>query len=239
MKTLLKCLVLGVACCAAGAARADDLTKLIADLKDKDSDVRRAAAKAIAEMGPDGKPASAALITALKNDKDLFVRRFAAQALGDVGADPKTAVPALASALKEDDKKELVEAALTSLGKMGAPAVPPLIDAVKNKPAAPKKDKGNKKGPAPIDHTSFIRTKAIEALGNIGPKAKAAVPALIDSLRDPGVRTEAAVALGNIGPDARDAVSALQDATKAKGNKKDKGFKDAVSQAIKKIQATE
>jgi hypothetical protein len=65
------------------------------------------------------------------------------------------------------------------------------------------------------------------------------VPALIDSLRDPGVRTEAAVALGNIGPDARDAVSALQDATKAKGNKKDKGFKDAVSQAIKKIQATE
>jgi HEAT repeat protein len=239
MKTLLKCLVLGVACCVAGAAQAADVTKLLADLKDKDSDVRRAAAKGLAEMGPDAKPAAAALIAALKNDKDLFVRRFAAQALGDIGADSKTAVPALASVLKEDDKKELVEAAVTSLGKMGAPAVPPLIDALKNKPAAPKKDKGAKKAPAATDPTAYVRTRAIEALGNIGPQAKPAVPALIDALHDSNVRTEAAIALGNIGPNAKDAVSALRDADKAKGNKKDKAFKDAVNEAIKKIQATE
>ena len=236
MKTLLKALLLGVVCCAAGSATAADVSKLVADLKNNDSDVRRAAAKSLAEMGPDAKSAAPALIRTLKNDKDLFVRRFAAQALGDIEANPKTAVPALAAVLKQNDQKELAEAAVTSLGKMGPPAVPPLIDALKNKTAAPKKEKGKKKGPAPTDPTALVRTKAAEALGNIGPPAKAAVPALIDSLRDANVRTEAAVALGNIGPDAKGAVSALQDAAKAKGNKKDKAFKQAVQEAIKKIQ---
>ena len=212
MKTLLKCLVLGVACCAAGAAQAGDVTKLVVDLKSNDSDVRRSAAKGLAEMGPEAKDAAPALLAALKNDKDLFVRRFAAKALGEV------------------------EAAVTALGKMGEPAVPPLIDALKNKSADPKKPK---KGPAATDSTAFVRTKAAEALGNMGPKAKSAVPALIDALKDPNVRTEAAIALGNIGPDAKSAVSALQDAATAKGNKKDKAFKQAVNEAVKKIQAKE
>jgi HEAT repeat protein len=236
MKTLLGCLVLAAACCTAHAA---DVTKLVADLKSNDADVRRAAAKGIGEMGPDAKSATPALLDALKKDKDLFVRRFAAQALGDVEADPKTAVPALAAVLKEGDKKELLEAAVTSLGKMGPTAVPPLIDAVKTKDAAPAKGAKPKKGPAPTDSTALVRTKAIEALGNIGAKAKPAVPVLIDSLRDPNVRTEAAEALGNIGPDAKEAVTALRDAAAAKGNKKDKNFKQAVDVAIKKIQATE
>lgn len=235
MKTLLGCLVLAAACCTAHAA---DVTKLVADLKSNDADVRRAAAKGIGEMGPDAKSATPALLDALKKDKDLFVRRFAAQALGDVEADPKTAVPALAAVLKEGDKKELVEAAVTTLGKMGPTAVPPLIDAVKSKTDTPSKGKP-KKGPLPTDPTALVRTKAIEALGNIGAKAKPAVPVLIDSLRDPNVRTEAAEALGNIGPDAKEAVTALRDAAAAKGNKKDKNFKQAVDVAIKKIQTTE
>jgi HEAT repeat protein len=235
-KTLLGCLVLAAACCT---ARAADVTKLVADLKSNDADVRRAAAKEIGEMGPDAKSASPALLNALKKDKDLFVRRFAAQALGDVEADPKTAVPALAAVLKETDKKELVEAAVTSLGKMGPTAVPALIDAVKSKDAAPTKGKPKKKGPAPDDPTALVRTKAIEALGNIGAKAKPAVPVLITALRDPSVRAEAAEALGNIGPDAKDAIPALRDAASAKGNKKDKNFKQAVNVAIKKIQASE
>jgi len=237
MKMLLRCLVLCAACSGVGAAQAADMAKLVADLKSPDSDVRRAAAKGLSEMGPDAKASAPALVSALKNDKDLFVRRFAAQALGDVGAEPKTAVPALSAVLKEEDKKELVEAAVTSLGKMGPTAVPPLVDALKNKAGAAKK--APKKGPVPTDPTAFVRTKAAEALGNIGPGAKAAVPALIGALNDRDIRTEAAIALGNIGPDAKDAVSALQGAAKAKGNKKDKAFKEAVNEAIKKIQATE
>jgi HEAT repeat protein len=233
MKTLLGCLVLAVAC---GAARAEDVTKLVGDLKNKDADVRRAAAKGIAEMGPDAKSATPALIDVLKKDKDVFVRRFAAQALGDVEADPKIAVPALASVLGESDKKELVEAAVTSLGKMGSTAVPPLIDAVKKKGGTPTKPKGQKPM-ATTDGTALVRTKAIEALGNIGAKAKPAVPVLIEALKDANVRTEAAEALGNIGPDAKDAIPALQEAAGAKGNKKDKNFKQAVNVAIKKIQS--
>jgi HEAT repeat protein len=231
MRTLLGCLVLAVAC---GAARAEEVTKLVADLKNADADVRRAAAKGIAEMGPDAKSATPALLDALKKDKDLFVRRFAAQALGDVEADPKTAVPALAAVIKETDKKELVEAAVTSLGKMGPTAVPPLIDAVKTKSAAPAK---GKKPAATPDGTALVRTKAIEALGNIGARAKPAVPVLIEALNDPNVRTEAAEALGNIGPDAKAAIPALRDAAGAKGNKKDKNFKQAVDVAIKKIES--
>jgi HEAT repeat protein len=235
MRTLLGCLVLAAACCT---ARAADVTKLVADLKSNDTDVRRAAAKGIAEMGPDAKSATPALLDALKKDKDLFVRRFAAQALGEVEAEPKTAVPALAAVLKETDKKELVEAAVTSLGKMGPTAVPPLIDAVKNKSGAPAKEKGKKPAATP-DPTALVRTKAIEALGNIGAKAKPAVPVLIEALRDPNVRAEAAEALGNIGPEAKEAVPALKDAVSAKGVKKDKNFKQAVDVALKKIQATE
>jgi HEAT repeat protein len=227
MKTLLGCLVLAVAC---GAARAEDVTKLVGDLKNKDADVRRAAAKGIAEMGPDAKSATPALIDVLKKDKDVFVRRFAAQALGDVEADPKIAVPALASVLGES------EAAVTSLGKMGSTAVPPLIDAVKKKGGTPTKPKGQKPM-ATTDGTALVRTKAIEALGNIGAKAKPAVPVLIEALKDANVRTEAAEALGNIGPDAKDAIPALQEAAGAKGNKKDKNFKQAVNVAIKKIQS--
>ncbi len=50
------------------------------------------------------------------------------------------------------------------------------------------------------------------------------------------MRIDAATALGNIGPAARDAVPALKEAMTGKGNKKDKAFKDAVNQAIRKIE---
>ena len=55
------------------------------------------------------------------------------------------------------------------------------------------------------------RWKAAEALGNLGPRASAAVPALIDLLgdRQETVRWRTAEALGKIGPDARAAVPAL------------------------------
>ena len=55
------------------------------------------------------------------------------------------------------------------------------------------------------------RIAAAVAIGDLGPSARAAVPALTEALRDqnPTVRFQAAIALGCIGPEARAAVPAL------------------------------
>ena len=54
------------------------------------------------------------------------------------------------------------------------------------------------------------RQQAVDALGNLGPKAKAAVPPLVEILRNEkehyNVRGRTCYALGNIGPDAAAAI---------------------------------
>jgi HEAT repeat protein len=57
-----------------------------------------------------------------------------------------------------------------------------------------------------------IRNAAAYEIASMGPKAKAAVPALIDLLDDPeaSVRMPATVALLEIGPAAADAIPALE-----------------------------
>ncbi len=68
----------------------------------------------------------------------------------------------------------------------------------------------------PMDTSPSVRWSAAVALGKIGPDAKAAVPALIEALKDENseMRRRVAVALGNIGPDAKAAVPALIEALK-------------------------
>jgi HEAT repeat protein len=200
------------------AARCEDIAALVKQLKDPDPEKRRAAAKVLSEAGQDAKPAVAALAQALR-DKDLFVRRFAAQALGELGSDAKSAAPALAVAVK-DEKKEVGEAACVALGKMGADGVAGLTDAVKDKARDP-----------------VVRRKAAEALGQLGSDAKPAVKALTEALKDNDVRVEAANALGQIGPDAKSAIPALTAATDKK--QRDRTFKKAATDALKKIQQTE
>jgi len=83
-----------------------------------------------------------------------------------------------------------------SLSNFGDAAVPGLITALKHE-------------------DSNVRIWAAWALTKIGPPAKAAVPALIDSLRDKiGSRNRSIIAeaLGRIGPAAKEAVPALIDA---------------------------
>src|SRR5579872_2491996 len=110
------------------SARAADVADLIKQLKDRDSDTRRSAAKALGEAGGDAKVVVPALVGALK-DRDRFVRRFAAQSLGDLGPDAGAAVPALRKAL-DDSRKEVQEAAAAALGKIGPAAVQALIAAL-------------------------------------------------------------------------------------------------------------
>jgi len=61
------------------------------------------------------------------------------------------------------------------------------------------------------DKDTYVRESAAEALGEIGPDAKEAIPTLIDLLQDREayVRKSAANALGEIGPHAKEAVPAL------------------------------
>jgi HEAT repeat protein len=194
------------------AARAADVDALVKQLKSPDVDLRRAAAKGLSEAGADAKPAITALSAAL-SDKDLFVRRFAAQALGEIGPDARPAVKPLTEALK-DPKKEVVEAAATALGKIGA--AEPLAALVGD----------TKRDAAP-------RRKAVEALGMMKADAKSAVPALTKALKDRDLRIEAAEALGEIGPDASPALKDLQAIADSK--ERDRNFKKAVNDAIKKI----
>jgi HEAT repeat protein len=220
MKTLVRFALVCLVGCLAGRVWAEDVRGLVTQLKSRDVDARRKAATALAEAGPDAKPAVPSLITALK-DQDLYVRRFAAQALGKIGPDAKSAVPALSKALK-DDQKQVAEAAAEALGKIRVSAVRPLADAVK--------DKGNE---------TAVRRKAIEALGGMGAEAKSAVPVLTDALKDRDIQVDAATALGDIGPDAKSAVQALTEVTKLKGGKKNKAFKKAAADALQKIQGAQ
>ena len=127
-----------------------DVNGLVTDLASKDPDVRRQAAKKLAEMeAQDVKSAFSALVKSLK-DEDVFVRRFSAQALGAIGTEVKGTVPALTAALKDRDKR-VIQAAVEALGKSGPDGVKPLAELLKDKKQEPN-----------------TRLKIVQALGNAG-----------------------------------------------------------------------
>lgn len=84
------------------------------------------------------------------------------------------------------------QAAADALGRIGAPAVPQLIDALRNRDPE-------------------VRKQAAEVLARMGADARAAVPDLVRLLDDEdlAIRKTAARTLGRIGPDAAEAVPAL------------------------------
>ncbi len=84
------------------------------------------------------------------------------------------------------------------------------------------------------DPDSDVGYGAAQALGRIGPEAKAAVPALIKALVDDPrntVRSHAAQALGQIGPEAKAAVPALIEALKDENE----NVRNAADGALRKI----
>ena len=215
------------AACAEGA----EVRELIAKLKDKDSDIRRAAAKELSEVGPEAKAAVPDLIRALR-DKDLFVRRYSAEALGNVGPEAKTAIPALSAALN-DEKKEVAEAAIDALGKFGHDSLAALTSAHKDANKDPS-----------------VRRKAAVALGKIGPRARSVVPAMTaivsgkakaakkGKANDDDIRVEVASALGSIAKsDDAAAIKALESVSE--GKQKNKALKKAAGDALRKINSAE
>jgi HEAT repeat protein len=129
------------------------------------------------------------------------------------------------------EKREEAEAALSALTKIGKPAVQPLAKFLES------------------SNDPQMVIQVAKALGGMGPDAAAAVPALIEKLKNPPkvpakAPTElsrptilAAIveALGNIGPAARDAVPVIKNLLADKLLAKNKEFRAVATTAIKKI----
>ena len=143
------------------------IPSLISALRDDHEDVRAAAAGALSQMGRRSKPAVPALIVALR-DKNERVRDWAAQALWRIGPDAKAAVPQLIEAFQ--NKKDVYgrwrfAQALGGIRQEAKDAVPALVEGLQ-------------------DTDDFVRRSAAIALREIGPGAKAAMPALIAAAND-------------------------------------------------------
>jgi HEAT repeat protein len=106
-----------------------------------------------------------------------------------LGPAAAAAVPALTQAL-DDPVGAVTFNAAEALGRIGMPAVPALVSRLENE---------------------HFRTLAASILGEMGPTAKDAVPALVRLLdvADRATATEALIALASIGPAAKDAVPVL------------------------------
>ena len=132
--------------------------------------------------GAGARPAVASLAPLLA-DPDPRVRRMAIRAWGRIRPGPGVSVPLLSNVLRDADPAIRTEA-LDILADIGKPAVPTLTRLL---------------GRADVAYWCCM------ALGEIGPDAAAAAPALAKVLRNnprPEVCREAALALGSIGPAA-------------------------------------
>jgi RNA polymerase sigma factor (sigma-70 family) len=145
------------------------------------------------------------------NDGDPSYRLEAVRVLGIAAArDPKLIKPLLRMLHDEEDRVRV--AATHSLGQAGTAALPALT--------------------ARLKEQEPVRSLAAVALGDIGPEAECAVPALVDVLRaqDTRAREAAADALGKIGPRAKAALPDLVQALK-----KTRDNRQVIGQAIARI----
>jgi HEAT repeat protein len=156
--------------------------------EDPNDGVRTNAKDALWKIGPNPKITLEEHIE-LTNNPDVYVRLYAAFALGYFKPPffhEKDVIGALTLAVKDQDNT-VRWMALTGLARMGSiagTAVPFLIELMDDKAPG-------------------IRSAAIRALGNIGPDAARAAPALLTRLFHPvdyGEYLEAATALSEIGP---------------------------------------
>ncbi len=137
---------------------------------------RVGAARAVAALGPKAKSAIPILIRIVDSADHGAVRGAAAQALGQIGPPAKDAVPVLVRALRDTDfeVRGYAGAALVAIDMQAAEerAIPALIAALR---------------PTAISRSTREMMIAVaEALGVLGPKAEAAVPALEYRATDEG-----------------------------------------------------
>src|SRR5262245_16425853 len=178
---------------------------LIELLKDADDEVRWHTPVALTRFDAKRHPTMVpALAEALLKDRHDWVRSHAAMALSSIAFDDKDAarpaLPALIAALKDKAAQTNASMALNNFGRDASPAVPALLDALTNKDARPNllnalqsvdfgPDTEVGEGvPALVDcltsDDKYVRKSAAWVLGRIGPRARAAIPDLNQTLKD-------------------------------------------------------
>ena len=177
-----------------GPAGVAEIVKL---LRDKEWTVRLNAAQWLAKAGPAGKAAIPALIELLQDEQGQ-VRANAGSALRSMGPAAKTAIPALKELLRHKDQGIRLEAAalLAGIDPGVKDSIPVLTEMLRDKdPQVRYVASGllllvdEKHGIA--TRIELLKDKKAGAgrawvaleLGSLGPKAKAAVPAIIELLR--------------------------------------------------------
>jgi HEAT repeat protein len=185
---------------------------LLNGLHDESLDVRANAAEVLS-LYPPGPEVVNALATAIMTKENALpnpgVASSSARTLATFGGSARLAVPTLLNAIKSDQPRLALDAT-RALGEIaakdpdvGRDVLPALIGLVKQHKERPEQSR-----------------VAILAMGAIGPKAKAAVPALLGVIRDKKVAAAAdpdsrilrqylMKSLGEIGPEARDAIPDL------------------------------
>ena len=174
-------------------------------LNDEDISVQVESIRAIGMINKEGHVEAVEkavdLLTELTKDKERVIRPSLIRILSLFGAQAERAVPVLIAILEDQNEDEVTRSFVpTCLVKISADkSVLEILVAVLH---------GESLGP---------RSEAAKALGIMGPKAKTAIPELVEALsygdwwNDSQIHKEAARALGNIGPSA---TSALRDLKK-------------------------
>ncbi|MCH7686005.1 MAG: HEAT repeat domain-containing protein [Planctomycetes bacterium] len=168
-----------VICISAIGCSPDRTPQLILQLKDEDVEVRRAAAKALGELGRENPQSVVSPLSEAVTDKDREVRRLACFALGEMGPVADSAIPALIHALKDRELSVRLSAAFAiyKINPENKAYVPELLNTMRQGEGG-----------------------TIVSVGKMGSNAGWAVPTLINLLKDsrPGIRRLAAEALGRI-----------------------------------------
>jgi HEAT repeat protein len=168
-------------------------------VKDRSADVSGAAARSLGALGAKAKSSVPALVTALDDPREHYlavsnhffmmlpIRCDAAEALGRIGIEAKAAIPALRKMLVADRDPEVRGVAALAVLRIDPQDQGAIAAVIKE---LDRKDKG-----------TVGLEAAIQALSELGPRARSAVPALIRCLKHeaPSIRAGAAEALASIG----------------------------------------
>lgn len=184
---------------------------LIEALDSDDPQIVRGAALSLHVIGPPAKAAAPKLIAILERNDDE-TRHQAILGLAGIGPEAKDATPLLIEMLKHDDFHTQYQAAraLAKIGDAAAPAVPVLVEllshsitSVRRNAAVALGDMNAVGGDEAIaglvktleDPIEPVREAAVTALGQFGPRAKAAIAPLQDLLKRKRLATPTATLL--------------------------------------------